>query len=489
MEKRKLEGSFLGPYRVYERSVQKRGGSTFALVRRSEGEKLLFVSKSRRGEFHGEECPAGGLLCPLSPENAFALARTFAWLKPRPVGVKKPSFGFGDRLGLATSGHVRAVRNQGVFPVLAQQSIREMIRTGRTPEEVMATAIWGAFQEGYKEGFGADADHLKTTDDVKRTAPLGFTMFTYDPSDHVVDRAATMPLDELHETFAALESSKDLYRRYAGQLFTLDDPEGGNRLEVTFSEEELMRAAIKYMQAVDHAVRMFAVVHEHSRVEGFDFELSVDETQVPTTPKEHFFIVSELKRAGVRLTGLAPRFVGEFQKGIDYIGDLDEFKRQLTAHAAISRALGPYKISAHSGSDKFRIYPLLREQLGDLYHVKTAGTSYLEALRLVGIADPSLFREIYCFALDRYSEDKRSYHVTEHPQVPEVDAVPDKELATLLDQNDVRQLLHVTFGSVLSDFRERLLPLLNKHEEEYGMLLEGHFARHLNLLAAKGVAR
>ncbi len=102
-----------------------------------------------------------------------------------------------------------------------------------------------------------------------------------------------------------------------------------------------------------------------------------------TTPFEHWLVASELRRLGVEWVGLAPRFVGDFEKGIDYRGDLEVFRREYLKHLAIAEALGPYKISIHSGSDKFGVYRVIGEIGKGGVHVKTAGTSYLEALRTV----------------------------------------------------------------------------------------------------------
>src|ERR671939_1951620 len=93
----------------------------------------------------------------------------------------------------------------------------------------------------------------------------------------------------------------------------------------------------------------------------FELEMSVDETETVTTLAEHVYIASELKRLGVRWVSLAPRYVGHFEKGVDYIGDLEALRADLAGHAAIARALGPYKLSLHSGSDKFSVYPIITE--------------------------------------------------------------------------------------------------------------------------------
>ena len=132
--------------------------------------------------FEGESSAAGGrtlVLGPLNATNLNALRDLLPWLRPRPLGTRT-SAGFGDRLGLATPGHVRALRAAGgeLAPIFAQQSIREMERTGRSPQEVLDDAAWGVFAEGWKEGFGADADHLKTAEDIDACVAAGYTSAT-----------------------------------------------------------------------------------------------------------------------------------------------------------------------------------------------------------------------------------------------------------------------------------------------------------------------
>jgi len=472
-------------YHVYERSIQKAGKKTFAMVENPKHEKFLYVSGEQPIELQKGKRIDKGVLYPLISENAFALSQYLSYLKPRPLGVNGPSFGFGDRLGVATPGHVRSVRSRSITPVFAQQSIRELKRTKRVPEEVMASAMWGVFQEGYKKGFGADADHLKTPEDVEKVVPVGFTMFTCDPSDYVNGRAATMSSEELKREFEDIEDHMGIVNRYGDRKFK------AGRLQLEFSEKELMRAVVKYYRAIKHAEKMYQIIE--SRVKGeFDFELSIDETDEPTTPKQHLFIINELKDAGVKITGIAPRFVGDFQKAIDYIGDLDEFARQLEAHVEIAQTFGPYKISVHSGSDKFSIYPLIKKYCGTLFHVKTAGTSYLEALRLIAGIEPEFFSRIFRFSLERFEEERRSYAMTtDISKIPNVDELPGERLPELLEQNDARQVLHVAYGSVLTTknengdyaFKDKLMRILKEHEEEYEELLVKHFARHLDPLS------
>ena len=121
-------------------------------------------------------------------------------------------------------------------------------------------------------------------------------------------------------------------------------------------------------------------------------------------------------------------------------------------------------------------------QTRGLVHLKTAGTSYLEALRTVAALDPPFFREIYAFSRQHYGEDRASYHVSASlGKAPLPESVGDAELPSLLDRFDEREILHVTFGSVLKEprLRDRLFGLLRSHPGEYASYLEAHFARHL----------
>jgi hypothetical protein len=180
--------------------------------------------------------------------------------------------------------------------------------------------------------------------------------------------------------------------------------------------------------------------------------------------------------------------VGRFEKGVDYIGDLGALERDVAAHAALARHFGPYKLSLHSGSDKFSVYPIAARLAKGLVHLKTAGTSYLEALRTAAAVDPAFFRAIYAFARDRYDADRASYHVSaELGKAPPAADVPEGELPGLLEQFHAREILHVTFGSVLKEaspdgrlrFKDTLFALLRSNPEAYAKNLEAHFVKHL----------
>jgi len=421
-----------------------------------------------------------------------------ATLRPAPLGLR-PSFGFGDRLGLATPGHVEAMcrAGEGISPVFAQQSIREMTRTRRTPEAVMAEAISGLAAAEWTGEFGADADHLKTPSDVDITAAAGFTFFTIDPSSAVEARADAYPESTLRDRFADIRESADWFEHYLGKRVGLST---GTTIEL--DEQALMRAAVKYGRAVGKSIELadhIRLVNEQAG-HGYEIELSVDETDEPTTLAEHYVIADQCLRRGMKLVSLAPRFVGTLEKGVDYIGDVAAFERSLRDHGAIAELLGPYKLSLHSGSDKLAIYPALARATSGRFHVKTAGTSYLEALRVAAIHDAALFRRSCEFARVRYDIDKATYHVHAALEtVPPPAAIKDDrqlEQIYLERWDDVeagrgftapgRQILHCTFGSVLTDasLGPALRECLNAHRDTYTEVLAIHFERHLLALQA-----
>ncbi len=426
-------------------------------------------------------------LCLLTHINALALRKALPWLEPKPLGLNT-SAGFGDRLGLATPGHIRALRSVGgnIAPIFAQQSIREMERTDRTAQYVLDDATWGTFESGWNSGVGADADHLKTSADIDVCAEAGYTFYTFDPGafvDSSVEQADAsvirQKVDGLHWDNLA-SSPGALEEAFVGKTIKLET------LNIEITKPEIFKAAAKYGRAVAHVVAMYR--HLMAKNIAFELEVSVDETETPTTHVEHIYIASEMKRLGVEWVSLAPRYVGRFEKGVDYIGDMTEFERDFAVHAEIARHFGPYKLSLHSGSDKFSVYDAAMRQSRGLVHLKTAGTSYLEALRTIAAVDSKLFREIYIFARERYEIDRATYHVSAIlDRAPKPETLPDSALPGLLNQFDARQIFHVTYGSVLGA-REKsgrlryyhdLMSLLRANSDLYAANLEKHFVRHL----------
>ncbi|MFB0506688.1 MAG: tagaturonate epimerase family protein [Thermodesulfobacteriota bacterium] len=497
-----LEALLIGE-RILSSSLCRLKNGLLGMVDR-DGDAVLFgVSQAGKvpswlTRFQGDSSEVQGLrvlMAALSPRNAAALREIVPYARPQTLGLK-PAFGFGDRIGYATPGHaMAAARAEGkILPVFAQQSIREMSRTERTANQVLDDASWGVFRAGWIGPFGADADHLKTKSDADLMAKAGFVFFTIDPSEFVDQQANDYDRNQIEERFQDLidgkvEGASNLIKLYRGRTFEIEHGEG--KIRVTFEELPLKRAAVKYGRALTHTYEMARHVAKRMGSRPFELEISVDETPQPTSPLEHLFIALELKRHGTSIVSLAPRFVGDFEKAIDYKGNLALFDESLKQHMAIAEQFGPYKISVHSGSDKLSIYPSFGRICKGRFHIKTAGTSYLEALRVVCRVDKELFRSIVQFARERFETDRATYHIsTGLDLVPEASDLKDGELEKVyLDQDHGRQILHVTFGSVLTErgdngyrFRERIRTILRQNQQLHEDVLRGHLGKHIQML-------
>lgn len=473
---------------IYAASMVEQAGSSYFLCRiDATGERRLAVGGDTTG-FTGPEVGQGVLLCPCSAEHAVALRARLPWLSPVPLG-RQTSFGFGDRMGSATAGHIQAMRSTGadttIGPIYAQQSVRENTRTGRSPQQVLDDAIWGIFQEGWRTPWGADADHVKEIADLAPFVVAGYTFYTIDPSDYVDNAAQTDAPETLREKVAGLPweqlgtSYDALHQRYCNAPFVLEG------LTLEFSEPVLLRALAKYGRAIAHTSAIAAALTAQVQGGRYDLEISVDETDTPTSIYEHFLITNELHARGIPVASVAPRFVGKFQKGVDYMGDMELFETELVNHVAIMNYFDSYKLSIHTGSDKFSIYPIIARHAHGHVHVKTAGTSYLEALRLVATYDSALFRSMLDHARAHFEHDRKTYFLdAQLSKVPAGDATPDADLPELLNQFDARQVLHVAFGSILDAYGDPLRTLIAAHEEAFRSGLERHFTRHLSPFAA-----
>ncbi|MFH1905122.1 MAG: tagaturonate epimerase family protein [bacterium] len=448
-------------YKIYSESVLEKDREIYFLV--SKDIKKYLVSDDTKFERPVKKVSKYNVY-EKTHLNALRLRNLFKHLNPVACGIKR-SFGFGDRLGLATPGHIKTIEGRDIFPIFPQQSIREMERTGRSMEIVLDDAMWGVFQEGYKEGYGADIDHVKKQEDVIKACECGYTMYTIDPSDYINDSVKNM----------GSISNTDLYKKlYSGKNYKI------GAATYKMNKTELMKVVSVYAKALEHIINCYNIIEERIPT-GFDFEASVDETDIPTTLLAHIFIVEELRRNGVNFTSLALRFIGEFEKGIDYIGNIETFKKDFSAHAAICQHFGGYKLSIHSGSDKFSIYPTIAEATEGVFHIKTAGTNWLEAVRLISHRNPVLYRRMHQIALNNFGKDRKSYHVTtDLSKIPALSKLSDGELPGLLNENNSRQLMHITYGSILKDMKEEIYKTLNIYENEHYEMLRTHLGKHLD---------
>jgi hypothetical protein len=205
-----------GACHLYADSVHAANGCVLFLAK-ALGEKFLWIMEKEAGadssEFEGVVMIVNGRnvrKAPLSHANAVVIRRWFSFARPTAFGREGVSIGLGDRLGIASPGHLRIIRKTKARPVLAQQSIRELNLTDRTYEDVLDSASWAVFQEGYHLGFGADGDHLKTAAEVRQALDLEFSMITLDCSEKIDNQIATMTKSEIAAAIALYMTCGDM---------------------------------------------------------------------------------------------------------------------------------------------------------------------------------------------------------------------------------------------------------------------------------------
>ena len=466
---------------VYESSLHESEGCPCFTA--DFGDRDVIIATSCYG-FKGEEFEAAGKKWTIAEENhasAVILREEFPFTAPCSVLKKDRSVGVGDRLGIATPGHLRVFKDYDAYPVLAQQSIRELNLTNRTFDDVLDCATFAVFRENFTRGFGADGDHLKTPEEVEYAIGCGYTMITLDCSEHIRNDVQDMNPEQVEKEYKA---DPALEEKYLNKTFVVEGS------EITFDRESFMRMSLIYNEAIEFASGIYAKYFA-GKENALDFEVSIDETATPTEPAQHFYVASELIARGFVPATIAPRFCGEFQKGIDYIGNLEQFTEEFKVHAAIARHFG-YKISVHSGSDKFSVFSTVGKYTCGRFHLKTAGTNWLEAMKIVAAHNPSLYRRVHQYALDTaFAEARKYYHVTTNlDNIPALDTLTDEQLPALFENNDARQLIHITYGLILTEknadgsfvFRDELYSTWRKYAEEYACALHSHIGKHLQLL-------
>jgi hypothetical protein len=409
---------------------------------------------------------------------------------PTPIGLR-PSFGFGDRLGLATPGHVDAMRAYGdaVQPVFAQQSMRELLRTERKATDVMRDTVAALTACSFTHPWSADADHLKNPEDINTAASAGFVWLTLDGSDLVDPHADSYSPTEVDTHYRMLRDDIHWADEYLGKTIAISP-----HVVLDCNRTAVRRAAVKFGKAIAHVVKMAAHADRvmGKRREGYEIEVAFDEVPQVITPLEHFLIAEQCLQSHVKLVNLALRFSDRLEPAVEFEGEREPFFRTLKTHVEIARVAGPYKLSLHCGSDKFSLYEEFARVTGGMFHVKTAGTSYLEALRVTARHERKLFRRIVDFSRQRFERDKASYRVSAKlTATPCAAAIADdRELERIyIDSPAGRQVLYVTFGSVLTDhvLGAALRDVLVANPEVHRQFIAHHLGKHLEPLA-RGVA-
>jgi len=465
----------------YPNSLRKINENLIIFVAKTKGEKKIGVLKKENlfyleEPYFNEDLKATDLsyylnIYPLNFEN-YKKLKELTPISPSTCD-KNRSFGTGDRLGLVTSAQLSALKDYDLFPVLAQQSPRELIKTKRDFKDVLLKVVLGVLEANYKGKFGADADHIKNEEDLLEGISAGFTMYTLDISD-LIEKISNYSQKELKDRFDKIYSfSKKIIEKYAGKKVNISSSEYFN-----ISYDELCKSAIVYEKALPFVEMVYETLR--SKLPDFEIEISIDEGERDTTPEDHLFVVEYLHQRGVEFTSLAPKFPGEFQKGVDYKGDIKRFGEELKKHYALTKALEGYRLSLHSGSDKFSVYPVFYKVTEGNFHIKTSGTSWLEAVKTIASYNPDLFLDLYEIALDNLEESKKAYKV----DIKREDFPKEikEELLAFLERKEVRQLFHISYGVLLDYKRNEMFKVLNDHEKEHYDFVEENIRKHLKKL-------
>ena len=407
--------------------------------------------------------------------------------------LEKFSIGVGDRFAHQAKAQLRAcqlVAKDGaeVVPVW-NKSNREHSFIGSEPSSVLAAAKEAVEALGWKGGWHVDADHigLKTVD--RFIEPSDF--FTLDVADFIGQPPA--PADV--EAFI---------QRHPELIGAIAIP----HIEAPFqtTRAEIERIVGKFLLAVQEAGKIYRHIAEKKGAENFIAEISMDETDSPQTPPELLVILAAIADEGIPVQTIAPKFTGRFNKGVDYVGDLAQFEKEFHDDLAVIAFAteryglpGNLKLSVHSGSDKFSLYPIIRRTLPKFnagLHVKTAGTTWLEELIGLGEAGGEgleLAKEIYAYAIEHIDELTGPYATVididraKLPTAAEVAGWTSDQFTGALRHDQAhplfnlsfRQLLHVSF-KLAAKKGERYLDLLKANEEIVGRnVTENLYQRHL----------
>jgi hypothetical protein len=398
--------------------------------------------------------------------------------KPQALGFRK-TFGFGDRLGLAATAHLAVANAHREFaPVFAQQSSAELAAAGRTAREVIQAAARGVERAHFRQPWGADADGLRTPQEIERAADAGYSYFTIDGAGHLNPASDDLAPDALAAALGSLIAEGALPEDWIDHYLdrTIELP-GGHRLKLT--REPLERAAAKYVRAIVHCARMSETAARANQGRPYELEVSFARAGAPMTALEHLFAGLELEARGVRIISMGLRIGEGFEPGIDYRGDLAEFETSLREHVAVADFCGPHKLSFAHAADKWSVYPILTRCCGDALHLKTSGMSYLEALRVILQVDAGLFAEITEFSRVRFAADRDSA----------AERISTNE-AEVIEERAGRQMLLAGYGSVMSHARTAddraagacLLERLEQFDDLYHAAISRRLERHFAAL-------
>jgi len=407
--------------------------------------------------------------------------------------IEKYTIGIGDRFACQGVAQLRALvqaRAVGIDVCPAwNKSNREHLMINSKPDDVRAEADRAVAELGWNQPYYVDADHinLKNVD-----AFIGASdYYTIDVADFIGEAADP----------DAVKAFVKEFRRYAGPFSV---PGIDRKLEL--GNADLEAAAQRFLLAIQQAARIYRYIETNKGSDKFVAEISIDETDTPRTPVELFLILAMIGLEEIPVQMIAPKFASRFNKGIDYAGDLRQFETEFAEDlSVIAFAVSEFqlpktlKLSVHSGSDKFSLYPIINRLLKTRpagLHLKTAGTTWLE--EVCGLAESGgegleVAKEIYVRAFERFHELTEPYKTVidiDRSKLPDPKTVVgwgSEDYVNALRHGQaspeynphLRQLLHVGFR-VAAEMGERFTDALKANEEIIARrVTENLFCRHL----------
>jgi tagaturonate epimerase len=412
------------------------------------------------------------------------------------IVLEKYSVGVGDRFAhqakAQLAAFVRAAKQGAAIVPVWNKSNREHNIVGSEPSSVRAAADAAVRDTGWRNSYYVDADHINLGTVDRFLEPSDF--FTLDVADYIGKPPESGAVDRFVKSHPEL-------------LGSIEIP--GIAEPIRMSAEQAAAAAAKYLFAVKQAAGIYCHIAAQKKPGSFITEVSMDETDAPQTPSELLLILTAVADAGLPIQTIAPKFTGRFNKGVDYVGNVEQFEKEFSEDlAVIAYAIARYglpaslKLSVHSGSDKFSIYGAIRRSVRKAnagVHVKTAGTTWLE--ELIGLAEASpeglaMAREIYGSALEHQEELRAPYatvidiDAAKLPSAAEVNGWSAEQYAGALrhDQKNplfnphLRQLLHVGF-KIAAKMGTRYTNMLEASEDSIARnVTENLFDRHIEPL-------
>lgn len=387
-----------------------------------------------------------------------------------PVRINKDtSFGFGDRIGIATHIHAKLVKKYNMFPIFAQQSAREIQKIRRTPEEVLENAVNGVIKSGYLYEWGADADHITDKEWLEKFLNnnfIDYSMFTIDAFNYINDSHTV-------ENNNCFKDRLEKAKKYIGKSHTFA------KYRFTYTDNSIFKIVSRYYGAIAFIIDCYNMIKQ--KLPGFDFEPAFDEKNIDTSPEEHYYLVSELINENIKFSSIGIKFPGTFEKGIDYIGNIDNFINILKIHKEISDYFSIYKLSLHSADDKLRVIGPFSQILEGRFHIKTSGSTWMEALRTISQCDTSLFKKIIGLALVNARENSKAYFIDLDFKRLQ-DLLNTKNLEELIEIDQTRQLLHISYGSVLGKYKEEIKECLFANEKRFISNVTDNYERYFSVI-------